>query len=547
MIKASVVGATIVSFLILLSVDGLGSWFAGSKGGATIGNSSLAALYLIWNVFFSFIVVINVENKKKKALWVLGTLVILLSPLFLNWHALLGWIDISNVIDLIGVARAAILSIVLGILISVAVWLLFKTAKFKIMGLCLFLVIAVGLGFTAIKIGDPDSGIRSQFKQSDGENRLIFWDIAWKGVKENPVLGWGPSTYDILYHQKFDAKMLVTLYPETLVKNSHNIVLEILLNGGIILLLASVLLWVSLFYSLFQAQRSGQLTVAEFALLAGGFSAWLFQMLLAYNPLISAVMLYLLIGIGYGLASNPDAIKLTCKTHFLTAVKRNTLLGYIFIMIVFAWIAIYLPFKEARTLKNITEAKLPQRTAIWEHLGKNSPIVRGYDSVWLISYMYTDYYKQKSEIIKLDAKSKQTIDREFDAINKYLFTLLQSPNTHPQTALIASQMALLQMEIQQTPNSETVQHALRVSDLALVNAPSDPRSFIVAAQIHFAAKDINKSKELLEYAISLEPALPESYNVLLAIAAKVNDKQYYDKILNRAQEVIPNYQSRTNF
>jgi O-antigen ligase len=541
--KASVVGATILSILIFLSVDGLGHWFPGARGGATIGNSSLAAAYLVWNIFLGLFVILNAKTRKAKIVWGIVLLVILCSPIFLNWQGIVGRIDVPGIIGYVGAARAATLSVGIGLALSLATWLLLQGKKVKVTGLALILIIIVGLGFTIFQIGHPGSFIRKQFEDMGGRQRLIFWDISKNAIKEHPILGSGPSTFDIIFHEKFEPRML--LLPgqgETLVKNPHNLILEILINGGVLLLIASILLWLSLLYSLYIAYKSNRLSSLELALFVGAFFAWFIQDQLVYDALVSSIMLFLFIGIGYGLTIEYDSVRNGKKPFSFNPFGRNIVIGSGIAAVLLFFMAIYLPYREARTIKSIQTTNLSKRAEIYKQVGKNSPIVRGYDSVLLGNFMYNHYNAEKESFIKGDPTRRKYAGDELDSMIQYLSDLTQQNNFHPEIPYMAAKLANLQFQISPGIKNESVQRDVKLADLAVKTTPTDPRAFWVDAQIKLALKDVDGAKKLLEQAIQIEPRLPESYNLLLFIAGKGGNQDYYQNILHQAEESIPGYQ-----
>jgi O-antigen ligase len=543
--KASVIGATLLSVLVFLSADGLGQWFEGSRGGATVGNSSLAAAYLVWNIFLGLIAIYNAKGWRQRTAWITCLALIVFSPVFVGWQAIIGRVEAGGLMSYVGAARAAAVSVALAAIISLAIWLWSKGSKLRFVAVALGVVIVLGLGFVVVGFLQPTSIVKTKFVQTGGEQRLIFWDISTGAIKENPILGWGPSTFDIVFHKKFDPRTLfLPEQGETLVKNPHNLILEILSNGGVVLLLATLLLWLSLIYSLYQAKQNGNLSLIEFAILVGAFSAWFVQAQLIYDPLVATVMFFSLLGISYGLASGSESSP-GQKRYALSPMRRNIVIGSGVAALLLFWVAVFLPYKEANTLKALKVTALPERLKHFENLGKNSPIVRGYDSVRLANIMYEEYYSQKTAIAKGDPKKRELAAEELAAMSKYMFNLANQENSHPEIAFLAARLSFIEMELEQGKKQDTVQRAIELGDLAVKHTPTDPRAYWIAAQIKFAARNYDQAKQLLEQSIALEPKLEGPYDLLLAMAARQNDRDYYERILNKAQQEIPGYENKS--
>lgn len=68
--------------------------------------------------------------------------------------------------------------------------------------------------------------------------RWVTWQIAWRGFKARPVLGWGPSNFNFAFNADFDPKLFQFGYTETRFDNAHNIILNILAEQGVVGILA---------------------------------------------------------------------------------------------------------------------------------------------------------------------------------------------------------------------------------------------------------------------------------------------------------------------
>ncbi len=70
--------------------------------------------------------------------------------------------------------------------------------------------------------------------------RLIALKAAWKGFVDRPVLGWGWENFNVPYNKYYDPRALELNYQETRFDKPHNFVLEDLVSGGVLLLLARI-------------------------------------------------------------------------------------------------------------------------------------------------------------------------------------------------------------------------------------------------------------------------------------------------------------------
>ena len=67
------------------------------------------------------------------------------------------------------------------------------------------------------------------------EARYIVWKMAWNGFLERPILGWGLENFNVTFGKHFDSKLYLREYGgEIWFDRAHNIVLDTLINSGIV-------------------------------------------------------------------------------------------------------------------------------------------------------------------------------------------------------------------------------------------------------------------------------------------------------------------------
>jgi exopolysaccharide production protein ExoQ len=103
----------------------------------------------------------------------------------------------------------------------------------------------VFMGVAAILVISLDSEILAIFARSGdadelltGTGRSFIWDLSWGLIKRAPILGYGfNSTYSIFMDEAYLLAGDVGLY---IFPHSHNLVLQLLLYGGVIALVLFV-------------------------------------------------------------------------------------------------------------------------------------------------------------------------------------------------------------------------------------------------------------------------------------------------------------------
>ncbi|MBI4994413.1 O-antigen ligase family protein [Candidatus Peregrinibacteria bacterium] len=65
-------------------------------------------------------------------------------------------------------------------------------------------------------------------------NRLIMWNMAWKGILEKPIFGWGRDNFQTVFDKYYDPRFFVFETQEQWNDKAHNILLDELIAGGLI-------------------------------------------------------------------------------------------------------------------------------------------------------------------------------------------------------------------------------------------------------------------------------------------------------------------------
>jgi O-antigen ligase/Flp pilus assembly protein TadD len=226
-------------------------YFASPQGGfrvdGTIGNPTYLAAYLIFILAFCILLIFQTKNKFARYFY--------------------GFVGLFSLLTIYFTAtRGVALALFIGALFAGVLYLalsqvdterkkLFK----KIIIVLLILVILAPVGLwvlkdtSFVKKSEILSRFASTFRELSGEDsgsqaRFIIWNMAWQGVKERPLLGWGPEGFTVVFSKYYRPELYSK---EPWFDRSHNIALDWLINAGIlglaayfsILIAAAYLLW----------------------------------------------------------------------------------------------------------------------------------------------------------------------------------------------------------------------------------------------------------------------------------------------------------------
>jgi len=277
---------TIISVAIILSLYAFAQ-LSGNidirQGGwrldGTLGNSAYMAIYTL---FLSFITLYMFLKTKSKGLkYGYGALMLLFVYLLIQTAT-----------------RGTILGLVGGVFIMAVYVALFGKGSpalrsTAINGIIALLVI-VG-GFIAMK--DTQFVQENRYLErvanislSEATNRLNIWSMAFEGVKERPILGWGQGNYNFVFNEHFRPEMH---RQEAWFDRVHNIAMDWLIAGGVLGLLAYVsILFSALYYVVvrpFIRKDDESFTVMEQGLLLGLLAGYVIHNTFVFDNIVSYI------------------------------------------------------------------------------------------------------------------------------------------------------------------------------------------------------------------------------------------------------------------
>lgn len=203
----------------------------GSRVSGTLGNPSYLAAYILINL-----AILTYFFLQRKEGW---------------WRITWGGLFIFEVYVMLNTGtRAAFLALVIGIILACIMnaWM----TKKRLIRLWLVIGLAVSVGLVATFFATRNYEVWSRIPiisrlvnfesaTTDVQPRLWTWTSAVEGVAERPLLGYGAENFAYAFDAHYNPKHFGI---ESFFDRTHNIFLEYLITGGVLLLLA----WLSIFY-----------------------------------------------------------------------------------------------------------------------------------------------------------------------------------------------------------------------------------------------------------------------------------------------------------
>lgn len=493
---AASAAVALISFAQLWQPDLLLRENTGDRTGATFGNPTFMAGYILFHIFLGLYVYLRGKNLSRgpKKYWPLGVVVLDMLAVFVSQ------------------TRGDILGLGAGILALLVFWsfrppfdsgdkLGFLSRRRFYAGL-VFAIIFLGGFFWLTRSASlwsfvPGLNRFQNVSLADPglQPRLIAINAAWQGIKEKPLLGWGWENFNLVFGAHYNPGALRVSFQETRFDKPHNFFLEYLVAGGILLALAFLFLCFAFVRTAWRAPDKiwGQIAIVAFA-------AYFVQNLFVFDVIGPLLMFYLFMSATAGGCVQDGGKEHGPKTESNTA-SAQFILGIAVLIALIMTFTVSLPTLFAAGhqrngfvyfLKN----KAPEGIAEFrEGISGWSMYRDGFAKDYARAVADGFYYK-RGTVTKEDAAAAA---RELEAVSA----------AHPQDANYHNM--LLDFYNKLAPfNPEYLKLAEEHAQKALALSPNRQETYFGWAKTRSAMGDNKGGLELTKKALDLDPEVPES-------------------------------------
>lgn len=321
----------------------------GERVAGTIGAPPFLASYLLLSSFLGIFLLFTVKDRYLKLLYLISVL-------------------INSVTVFVTASRGAILSAVIGAVIIGIFFLVVKLRNSrergfnKVVPLVIGVLIMSTVFFLAYRYIDSIENNRTikRFTMISADpavkTRLEAWKRSWNGIKKNPVLGWGQENYIGVY----------TVNPIPLMGNlvwvdrAHNIVVDWLVNAGILGLCSYLAIFGASFYILRNNYQRKIVTKNETLMISTTIIVYFIQNLFIFDTINTYLIFFALLAY----IDNIGSIKNTAFTDSLNDGPLNTnkiksLNIFLIVIIVFTLVVYYInyiPIKQLQSYSRIIKS-----------------------------------------------------------------------------------------------------------------------------------------------------------------------------------------------
>lgn len=243
-----------------------------------LGNAAYMAVYMLFHVFLAFWMF--VESRSTAVRIMLAGLV----ALFMY--------------TLIGTGtRGTAIGLVTGTTAMVAYVGLFATRMRQSRGYAIAAFVAILLAGSAFYLGRDSEFVQSNPSLARVANislgelqvRGVIWGMAFEGVKERPVLGWGQGNFNYVFNKYYDPFLWGQ---EQWFDRVHNIFLDWLIAGGVLGFVSYISIFMAALYYLFWlplVRGDERFTVFERAVFIGLLVGYMTHNLVVFDNIVSYI------------------------------------------------------------------------------------------------------------------------------------------------------------------------------------------------------------------------------------------------------------------
>ncbi|OGZ57329.1 MAG: hypothetical protein A3B96_01125 [Candidatus Spechtbacteria bacterium RIFCSPHIGHO2_02_FULL_43_15b] len=491
--------STVVSLALLLPKvnENLSLISFDSRKGSTIGNSSFMSAYLLFSVFLSIWLIIKENRQWLKSFYAVCVCLVVFT------------IFIST-------AYGALVSMIGGFFLILIFWLFFeKKIPFSraIAVVLIVLGISVG-GVIAWGTFTQNQAVISKlpyFFSREGTigARKVVWDIALQGIKERPVLGWGPENFNVVFTQYFNPCLpLSECGGEIWYDRTHNIVLDQLVNSGFVGLISYMFIYIAVGYFLIKrwilrkGKRDDGSDITRKA-------DWLFP-----SIIVTALASYFV-------------------QNFLVFDMINTYLMFVFI----------LAFVSGMRSGEVSEGedKLEARGSLIVN-----PLSLTLCGILLV-YSLFSFGVQSLEVARWGLIANASALPPEDRLELYKKSLSVSSLGNRQIPEFFSNNTLKGLRAGDTPTPEFVFDVVEIMErTAIKENPLDYRDRMILATLYFNARRydatyLDKAKKTFEDAMEMSPNNQQTYSSLAQIYLSTGDYKKAVEFLDKATSLEPLY------
>lgn len=279
--------SVVVAIYGFLQIFGIIPLAAGGQSGlsvridATLGNPIYLAVYMLFHIFIAVLLWYQAWKEQLSGRR--------LAPSLIYFTIIV--LDLATL--LFTGTRGTILGLIGGTALTLII-LAFAHKSHRLRMVAAVSVIAIVILGGCLSLAKDTSVVRSigfinrlasiSSHDSTIQTRLINIDIAWQGVKEHPIFGWGQENFIIVFQKYYDPRM----YNRELWQDRvHNIFFDWLISGGILGLIAYLSIFLATLWTIWMRNI---FSISEKSVLTGLLATYTINNLAVFDTITSYIL-----------------------------------------------------------------------------------------------------------------------------------------------------------------------------------------------------------------------------------------------------------------
>ena len=277
--NTSVAVSVFIGFYGLLQLSGkININQGGVRLDGTFGNASYLAVYMLFHIFITLFLLVRWRG----GAWMkyLYGAAIVLQLIILYFTA----------------TRSTLLGLVVGVIVTTLLISIFEKQKILIrkisIGVLIATIASVGI-FIAIKDTQfvKKGQVLSRFSNitlEEGASRFTIWGMAFEGLKERPILGWGQENFNFVFNKYYEPSLFSQ---EPWFDRVHNVVFDWLIAGGILGFIAYFSIPIFMLFYLWRKMET-HLSVTEKGIFTGLLAGYFFHNMFVFDNIMSYILFF---------------------------------------------------------------------------------------------------------------------------------------------------------------------------------------------------------------------------------------------------------------
>lgn len=517
---------------VVIGIDAFISFYSdpGSQGyriSGNLGNSSYLGVYSLIHIFIClFFILKKIGHRTAKAIAAQGSFV---SIGFYSFVAIFNLIVLFNT-----GTRGSFVGLVLGVLVSALLIAIFERQN-KVLRKTGVVLVSVSIAFVAfLGLFKESSFIKSSdmlnrfaelvtldvkgVLENQGNARKMLWGMAWEGVKDRPVLGWGLDNFHYVFAEKYNPAMYAQ---EQWFDRSHNVFMDWMVSAGILGLLSYLSLFALAIYMIWRISPQN-MSFSLKAILIGGFVAYLGHNAFIFDNLSSYILFFAVLAFIHDSYINDKEEK-----HAIAAKGEHG----------------------AHHKDGKNNARVPQSVVA------GTAIMATVLMIWVCYEVNMKPWSANAILLDglrpqiVDAKGKamtQTAEAKFEKVKK-AYEMRVMSNSEPLEQLAEKGSELLASDAPNEVKAEAFQYVDTAYNEQFLRTPKDPRPYYFFATLLIRSGLNEKAYEIIQKTLALSPKKQSflSNKFILEMQLGMNDEAY--KTAKMSYELEPRNEEARRF